>query len=538
MSYLWLGTTHPSLVWEEMDKAFRYDARKIWIANVGDIKPAEYLTQLFLDMAFDKGAFPDIKSARAHLQNWMANVFGQDASSEIADIMWRYYDLAYERRPEFMGWNEIYPNRPMHPTRFNPLDFGDENSRRMAAYQELVQRVDAVAQHVRPDRKESFFELVEYPVKAAAALNDRVLSTDKALAYGMQHRASANQYTQRAEAAALRISALTDSYNNSIAQGKWRYMVDAAPQKLDQFGPQSFAAWTSSAEKGCGVQTEGNSQFVAGVQAAHLPVFQRGLPRTRYVDLFTKAPESIGWTATTKSPWIKLTRNAGRLTPTDAEARILVSIDWVNAPRAGKGRIDVTCDGQRSMGVDVQVGSPAGEEGSFIEDNGLVSIYATHATTRGAGWEVLDGLGHTGASLRSRLDTATVSSDEPAGQARAPHLTYRFSTVTEDEPATVKIIALPIAPITSQNGMRIAVSIDHRLPEIIDLSSAEFSETWRQNVLSNTATGALRNVHLAKGLHELSIIALDPGVTLDRIEISFAGASEAYGAVPETRILN
>ena len=56
-SYLWLATTHPALLWEEMDKAYRFDARRIWVLNVGDIKPGEYLTQLFLDMAFDKDAF-------------------------------------------------------------------------------------------------------------------------------------------------------------------------------------------------------------------------------------------------------------------------------------------------------------------------------------------------------------------------------------------------------------------------------------------------------------------------------------------------
>jgi hypothetical protein len=41
---------------------------------------------------------------------------------------------------------------------------------------------------------------------------------------------------------------------------------------------------------------------------------------------------------------------------------------------------------------------------------------------------------------------------------------------------------------------------------------------------------------LSKGPHELSLVALDPGVVLDRIQISFAGANEAYGAIPETRI--
>ena len=57
MSYLWLQTTHPALMWAEMTKAYRFDARQLWIVNVGSIKPGEFLTQFFLALAFDAPAF-------------------------------------------------------------------------------------------------------------------------------------------------------------------------------------------------------------------------------------------------------------------------------------------------------------------------------------------------------------------------------------------------------------------------------------------------------------------------------------------------
>ncbi len=69
-SYLWLATMHPALMWEELEKSYALDARRIWILNVGDIKPGEYLTQLFSDMAFDPGAYPDLAAVRAHLKAW------------------------------------------------------------------------------------------------------------------------------------------------------------------------------------------------------------------------------------------------------------------------------------------------------------------------------------------------------------------------------------------------------------------------------------------------------------------------------------
>lgn len=63
-----------------------------------------------------------------------------------------------------------------------------------------------------------------------------------------------------------------------------------------------------------------------------------------------------------------------------------------------------------------------------------------------------------------------------------------------------------------------------------------YGAKWRQNVLDNQAVVALRDVPLAPGSHTLTVTALDPGVTLDRFEIDLAGASHAYGPVPETWI--
>ena len=73
MSYLWLQTTHPALMWEEMTKAHQFDARQLWILNVGSIKPGEFLTQFFLALAFDAKAFEKCASVRAYLRNWAAD---------------------------------------------------------------------------------------------------------------------------------------------------------------------------------------------------------------------------------------------------------------------------------------------------------------------------------------------------------------------------------------------------------------------------------------------------------------------------------
>jgi hypothetical protein len=541
MSYLWLATTHPALLWEEMDKAYRFDARRIWIVNVGDIKPAEYPTQLFLDMAFDDGAFPNIESVRAHLKAWMAKTFGAEHAGEMADILWRSYDLAFTRKPEHMGWNEIYPSSPMHPTSFNMLDFGDENARRQDAYRAAASQADALMAKMPKDRRDAYFQLIRYPVDAASDYNQRILDTDKAIAYGLQHRASANLYAARARQAQIRIVAATHTYNNAMSHGKWRDMMDLAPQKLPQFEPPALPNWTGSGDKGCGVQVEGGQYFGAGSATGtpSLPAYQRELPRNRTIDIFLRAPEEAAWTASPSAPWIKISRTKGSLGPKNPELRLQVSLDWARAPEKGRGNIAITCGTvMRQIPIGVSIASPnTASDVSFIEADRIVSIYAVHADAMSVGWEVLDGLGHTGASLRSKLDMASVKADDAVAMGNAPHATYRFATTTANEPATLNVIALPMAPITSENGMRVAASLDGGAPTILDLSAAEFSATWRRNVLTNTAIGSFGNLRLAPGAHTLTLTALDPGVTLDRIAIIFDGAQKAYGPVPETRVV-
>src|SRR5262245_308074 len=82
LSYLWLNTTPPALIWEEMSKAYDHNMRQLWIVNVGDIKPGEIGMEFFLQMAWD------IKKWRRenlsdYLETWAAREFGAKSSADI-----------------------------------------------------------------------------------------------------------------------------------------------------------------------------------------------------------------------------------------------------------------------------------------------------------------------------------------------------------------------------------------------------------------------------------------------------------------------
>jgi hypothetical protein len=216
--HLWLATTHPALIRDQLDRTWQMGDKDIWIVNVGDIKPNEYLTQYFLDIAFNAGA--RVPAARQHLERWAAQQFGAQHAAEIAAIKSEWYDLAWERKPEFMGFGQTEPTTPNRPNLYFRTG-GEEARRRLARYEALTRRAQALEAALPADRRDAFFQLVLYPVRAAALLNARILGP------GLGRDGNAAQ-----------VALVDDTARyNSQNDGKWRHMMDLAPRRLTVFDP-------------------------------------------------------------------------------------------------------------------------------------------------------------------------------------------------------------------------------------------------------------------------------------------------------------
>src|SRR5207249_2449090 len=111
--YLWLCTTPPALVWEEISKAYDHGARTVWVVNVGDIKPGELGMEFFLRMAWDMTPWNE-NAQPTFLNQWAERNFGKEHAEEIVTIMDEYYRLNYPAKPEHLlqaqfttNYNEI-----------------------------------------------------------------------------------------------------------------------------------------------------------------------------------------------------------------------------------------------------------------------------------------------------------------------------------------------------------------------------------------------------------------------------------------------
>jgi len=237
--YLWLCTTPPALIREELTKAYDHNVRKYWVLNVGDLKPAEMDIDYFMQLAVDEPAVAQL-SQHDFLQRWTAEQFPTANAAAMAGVMQRYYQLNFVRKPEFMGFNGY--NDDIHRTGFNPNAWGvppdnqlGQNSTRLAEWSHLRNDEQAIAKTLPPRYASAFFELVAYPVEAAAAMNEKFLYTDQTyLDASLRQPAALQAAATKAHAAYNAIQSLTARYN-ALEDGKWAGIMSSAPRDRHVF---------------------------------------------------------------------------------------------------------------------------------------------------------------------------------------------------------------------------------------------------------------------------------------------------------------
>jgi hypothetical protein len=222
LAYLWLGTTPPALVQEEMTHAWDKGARNVWIANVGDIKPAEIGMTHFLDMAWDIDRWRG-KTQRQYLEDWSRRAFGPALAGKTAALMDSYYRLNFERRPEHLEWSPRAEGR--HLSSYTP----DEVNDRLRKFRALVAETQATGASVPPPLADAWFELVEFPIRISAAANMRFFAAERYNELIEVDPAMARSAGGAAVGAQAEITALTDRYNGRIADGKWRWLMPEEP---------------------------------------------------------------------------------------------------------------------------------------------------------------------------------------------------------------------------------------------------------------------------------------------------------------------
>lgn len=261
--YLWLTTTQPGLVYNEMKAAYDHNVRKIWLANVHDPKVAGYDLELFLDMAWDIHSV-QANTLNDHYQAWLCRQFGEKVGKQLFPVMQTFYQLCGERRPEFMGWSQVeldynLYDRGLSPVRnsnFSTTAFGGEMDRYLERYAAIASEVKKIEGEVRQELKDAYFAAILYPVLAADAHARKMLWAQKARSYAdgttlgdvEGRHAKIYQAVAESQHAYQEIRDLTEYYNKKLAGGKWDGLMDMHPRNLPVFAAPNLPVQLTDTE--------------------------------------------------------------------------------------------------------------------------------------------------------------------------------------------------------------------------------------------------------------------------------------------------
>jgi Glycosyl hydrolase family 115/Gylcosyl hydrolase family 115 C-terminal domain len=522
-SYKWLNTNYLPRIWEQMNLALHYGATRIWVVNVGDLKPMEFPIEFFLSMARNPQRWGK-DNLGEFTQLWATREFGPEHAAEIADLVTQYTKFNARRKPE-----------QLEPDTFSFLHF-NEADRVFDDWKSLTDRAERIHEELPEDRRAAFFELVLYPLQASAVVNELYITAGRNHLYATQGRAGTNDVADQARALFAEDAHLSDEYNHKLLNGKWDHMMDQTHIGYTFWNepPVNAMPAVSEVEALTGphmaVAVEGAAFAAAGpFPPVALPAFDDYNRQTRWIDVFNRGDQPFSFTVTTDQPWIRLSQTSGQV---GEDQRFMASIDWDAAPQGeGSGSVVIQQKDGPAVTVRVQALKPAtpardAVEG-FVEANHLVSINAEHFTRQTAGvearWERIPGFGETLGGMT--IFPVTATSLEPPQPA--PTLEYRMYLFDSGK-CDVQAILAPTNNFVPGRGLRYAISFDDQPPMVVDALADNSQKAWEEAVSNGVRKVTTTLTVDSPGYHTLQFRMVDPGVVLEKLVVGFADPTARF----------
>lgn len=509
--YLWLASHQPSLIYSEMKRAYDNNARKIWILNVGDIKPAEYLTEFFLDMAWDINSINQ-ENIYAHQKLWIERTLGKEYAVDIANVMKEYYRLAMIRKPEHMGWSRVQEQgyhkglSPVKDTEFNSFGFGDEIETRIDAYKKIEKKVTDIGRQIPDKMKDAYFELVEYPVRAASLMNKKMLYAQKYRLYAQYGLPVGNLYAQMSDNAFHDIEQLTAKYN-TLSNGKWNRMMDYQPRRLPVFEKLVMPHINIQDQSGILLWNEGASSPVNSQTIANITPFIEAAGNESFISIFNRDTVPANWSIESKPKWLNIKTD----NPLKGEYKLWLSINWskVEKNESAASLIFKSENDYYTFNLKAIRKNNKLYDNIQIESKNIVAFDAANYTKScGKGFVITEGLGY---SLKAIQLPAS-----PNGENK---LQYTFYTNQKGR-VNISVQLLPNYPIGG-GTKRYAIALDNETPVVVDSPIEANSEAWKQGVLSNRTVSVSSHYITSPGKHTITLYGVAEGVIADQLLLDF-----------------
>ncbi len=525
-SYKWINVTPITKIWEQMHLAWQYEARRIWIVNVGDLKPMEFPIEFFLDYAWrpEAIAYEDLVQWS---EDWARRNFVEPYAGPIARLINGYTKLNRRRTPELLS-----------PDTLSLVNY-NEAERVLDEWRELVKLAETVNESLPEAFQAAFFQLVLYPVKASSVVQELYVQAGYNRLYSSQGRAATNDRAERVRALFEEDNALAQAYH-SLNDGKWNHMMAQVnlgyriwqQPLIERMPPVHEVRPHRGAVPAVAIEGSTDSWPSTGAPPAVLPPLDVFSGQTRWIEIFNRGTESFEFRIESSSPWVRVFPDQGVVEDT---VRVAVSLKDQAPAGAAQATLTVTANGQTVV-IQVPVLNPdylrQGELKGFVEMDGHISIDAlnfTRSITDGRyEWKVLKDFGRGPGAVT--IFPVTAPTAEPGDDS--PHLEYDLHLFTTGE-ITVHMHFAPSLDFLP-DGLRFGVSLDSDEVRVIPVGTWETLQTWERAV-SDSVRVVSSTFHVDEpGSHTLKFWYVTPGVVLEKIIVDTGGLRPSYLGPPQS----
>ncbi|KAF4588751.1 hypothetical protein EYR40_010305 [Pleurotus pulmonarius] len=557
--YKWITTNQLSKVYEQMSIAVDREATKIWIVNVGDLKPYERETEFFINMAWNSTRW-NPNNLDTFVTSWAQREFDLSTSDaeKVNEIVANLTRFNARRKHELLS-----------PTTYSLIDYREAENV-VESWEQLRDASTALYNNLPSEAKPAFFQMVQHPVVASDIVGRMLIFAGQNNMRASQARLSTNNLAVQVEDLFMQDFDLETQYH-SLLDGKWDHMMDQThlgyyywqqpmantmpaitkvqPKKQALAGPMrivpegTLGAWPGDNPNQC------SQGFNCGRPSISLD--SNDPLGNRFIDVGAGGPTPFTFTVTSNVSWLQLSPSQGSISPDSPEQRVLVSVKNWDSLSAGSSAavlsFKATPQGQPSSTVAVNVAVtrnniPSGFKG-FVEGSGVISMEAAHAsrntTVAGITWTELVGYGRT----LSAVTPMPRFGDNNGGNFTAgsgPSLEYdfvNFNTIGGGLNVTTLV-----SPSLNANGLDrplgVAIQIDNLTPQtkyfIPPAVPGALPSQWNAFVSNSIVPVQTSFTGLQPGTHTLKIWMVEPAVVVQKIFIDAGGLRPSYLGPPES----
>ncbi len=549
-SYEWVNTNYLPKAREQMEAAYKFGIRELWIVNVGDILTNEFPLSYFLNLAYDFEKYNS--DTKAYSDKWFASqfpYFNDEQKKEVSDIVFESNKISSMCRTE-----------ALKPDTFHPVNFG-ESDFIIARAKELIERATELRKSVPSEYDAGFFSQVYLPVVGTMNVELMQLYSGKNQWYAKHNALVANVYAEKVRECVKFDKAIVDECDK-VGGGRFYGMAWS-----EHFG---FNAWCEAANSypvyayveptrkdRVSVWIDGNDFTTTGqdwtVRDLYLDDFKNPDCTEARIKIAACNEKGCVLKTSVDSDWLSFTI-AKDLEGLSSDGNtgldtIRITVDRKKLSEAEKKTVLLKIEGDDGHGakilvnvhIDANVPGTNYPAGTFVQTTDHISMEATHFV-RSSGFDILGRYGKTLGAVKAKEITSSFAPESKD----IPFVEYAFATDAKSLEKNDGLMAFdfyinPSNPAYKDNKLQFVAEVNGEriLKDVVDsekFAVGDNQQPWGNNIANNIRIATVYATCKA-GLNLLKLSPVTPNIVLEKIVIheankefrkSFLGAPETY----------